>query len=473
MKYTYFFIRYFLLGILLTGWSSFSFGNTGGYRIKGALTNLPDGKVYLAMLYGGNQYPIDSATVTQGSFVFQDEKSLQPGVYLIIIPPVTSFLILADQHETDFGFRGDAIHLNTTLQFEGSADNTEYYNYIRYFDQKKIAIDQLRAAYEAQKTEPDKMGLLAGMQKIKEEIKHYQAKIIDRAPGSLPAAIIKCDLPVVFPEFEGSPDEVNMQKYLYQRDHYFDNIDLADERLIRAPENVLVDRVDTYLDHLTPQHADSLIQSVDRILHISEATPASYRFFLTYLFNKYRESRGVGMDAIYVHIAENYIDKGKAPWIEGDAKIEVMNAVAMISPTLIGKTAPDFTVQKEDQEDISLYSVKSPYTILIFWSPNCTHCQQSMPRLNDFYTANKDKGVQVFAVCTKLSEQEKNCWEFLDKNHMGGWINASDKTGGSSIRSTYNIRTTPKIYVLDENKKILAKDIGVEHLEEVMKRLAG
>ena len=178
------------------------------------------------------------------------------------------------------------------------------------------------------------------------------------------------------------------------------------------------------------------------------------------------------MDAVYVHLAENYIAKGKAPWIETDERNAVLAAVKLISPTLIGKKAPDFTVQAADGKAISLNSIQSPYTVLFFWAPNCTHCQQSIPQLTKFYDAYKSKGVEVFAVCTKVNEQEKNCWEYLDKNNLTNWINASDKMGGSSsIHTQYNLKTTPKIYVLNKDKTIIAKDIGVEHLEEVMKRL--
>jgi peroxiredoxin len=189
------------------------------------------------------------------------------------------------------------------------------------------------------------------------------------------------------------------------------------------------------------------------------------------MFNKYREAKTIGMDAIYVHIAEQYIARGKAPWIEEQEKMKVLSAVKRVSPTLIGKKAPDFTVQSEEGKDISLYGIESPYTVLFFWAPNCSHCQQSIPTLTKFYETYRSKGVQVFAICTKLNEQEKGCWDYLDKNNLHAWLNGSDKTGASSIQSLYNVANTPKIYILDKDKTILAKDLGVEHLEEVMKRL--
>ncbi len=463
--------RCYVVGILMLFFFSqpmFASGN----KIKGSVANYKGDKVFLAMIYGGNQYVVDTATAINGTFLFDSYYDLESGVYLVVLPPSKSFLLLIDRNISEFSFTADYKDVEGTIQFQASPDNSLYYKYLKFFQVKRNELDSIKSSYDVQKNEPDKAALLAEMQHLKKEVLIYQTELVERNPGSLTAAIVKCELPVDAPAFDGSPEDIQMKKYLFQRSHYFDNIDLADERLIRAPKNVLVDRVEYYLDNLTPQSPDSINKSVDYILNKCKKTEVSYRFLLTQMFNKYREAKKIGMDGVYVHIAEDYIAKGKAPWIEEEEKNKVLSAVKAISPTLIGKKAPNFTVQTEDDKDISLYDIHSPYTILVFWAPNCTHCQQSMPQLNTFYKAYKDKGVQVFAVCTKVNEQEKSCWDYIDKNQFTGWINGSDKKGGaSSIQTLYNVTTTPKIYVVDKDKTILVKDIGVENLEEVFKRL--
>ncbi len=443
-----------------------------GNKIKGSIANYTGDKVFLAMIYGGKQYVVDTAITDNGKFLFDSYYDLESGVYLVVLPPAKSFLLLIDRNIPEISFTADNKDVEGTIQFQASPDNTLYYKYLKFFQAKRNELDSIKSTYDTQKSEPDKAALLAKMQQLKKEVLLYQTELVQRNPGTLTAAIVKCELPVDVPAFDGAPEDIQMKKYLFQKAHYFDNIDLKDERLIRAPKNVLVDRVEYYLDNLTPQSPDSINTSVDYILDKCKQTQVTYRFLLTYMFNKYREAKKIGMDGVYVHIAENYIATGKAPWIEEEEKNKVLSAVKAISPTLIGKKAPNFTVQTEDDKNISLYDIQSPYTILIFWAPNCTHCQQSMPQLNTFYKAYKDKGVQVFAVCTKVNEQEKSCWDYIDKNQFTGWINGSDKNGGtSSIQTIYNVKTTPKIYVVDKDKKIIVKDIGVENLEEVFKRL--
>lgn len=449
-----------------------SFAQTEGIKIKGTIQGYEGSEAFLAMMYGGNQYMVDTAKVVNGIFTFESMYHLESGVYLVILPPTKSFLILVDHSIPEFSFTADVNNLNNTIKFERSQDNTEYYAYYRFFEEKKGTMDKIKKDYDTQVNEPDKVALLSRMQQEKKEIITYQRALIERIPGTLTAAMVKSELPVEVPAFNGSPEEINLQKYRFQREHYFDNVDIADERLIRAPRSVLVDRVDFYLDNLIPNQPDSIIKGVDELLAKCEKTPVSYRFFLTHIFNKYREAKAIGMDAVYVHIAENYIAKGKTPWIADQEKEVVLAAVKKISPTLIGKPAPDFTVQSQSGKDISLHSIQSPYTVLFFWAPDCTNCQQSMPVLADFYKAYKAKGVEVFGVCSKINEQEKNCWQYLGTHPEFNWINGSDQTQGSSgVRTQYNITTTPRIYLLDKNKTIIAKDFGVEHLGEVMNRL--
>ena len=100
-----------LKSIILTGLACFFFVNltlAGGHKIKASVSNYQGSEAFLAMLYGGNQYIVDTAAVSNGSFVFESVYHLQSGVYLVILPPATSFFILVDQNEHEFSFSADA-----------------------------------------------------------------------------------------------------------------------------------------------------------------------------------------------------------------------------------------------------------------------------------------------------------------------------------------------------------------------------
>ena len=187
--------------------------------------------------------------------------------------------------------------------------------------------------------------------------------------------------------------------------------------------------------------------------------------------NEYAKSKIVGFDAVYVHLAENYYAKGKAPWTEEEQLSKIVKNAKTLKPILIGKTAPDITVYNKGGDPISLHKLDVPFTVLFFWDPECGHCKKSMPDMLAFHEKYKAKGVEVFAVCTKTGSGVDKCWETIEEKEMGRWINATDQWLRSRYKTIYDVRTTPQIFILDENKTILSKRIAAEQLEEVMDQL--
>lgn len=99
----------------------------------------------------------------------------------------------------------------------------------------------------------------------------------------------------------------------------------------------------------------------------------------------------------------------------------------------------------------------------------------------EFYENFKDKGIEIFGICTKLVEKDedgawstkgiKECWDYLDEKGTGIWLNTVDPYHRSRYKSVYDIRTTPQVYILDKDKKIVMKKIGAEQLSEVMEEV--
>ena len=132
----------------------------------------------------------------------------------------------------------------------------------------------------------------------------------------MPAMILKSNEAPKIPDYDGSAEEQQIQKWRWMLEHYFDNMDLQDDRLVRT--SFFFQKVDYYMEKLTVQHPDSLIKSLDFILEKMKKDEAesaeNFKYYLVHYFNKYAKSKIVGMDAVYVHLALNYYDNGLAPW---------------------------------------------------------------------------------------------------------------------------------------------------------------
>ncbi len=148
-----------------------------------------------------------------------------------------------------------------------------------------------------------------------------------------------------------------------------------------------------------------------------------------------------------------------------------MDNAKALKPLLIGKIAQDITLKSRDGEKFNLHSVESPYTVLYFCRFDCGVCKKSTPHLKTFYEKYKDKGVKIVAVCTKYTSDVPKCWEYVDENEAGDWIHAADPYNISKFDKVYNIKSTPQVYILDENKEIISKRISAEQLGEVMEQI--
>ncbi len=94
-----------------------------------------------------------------------------------------------------------------------------------------------------------------------------------------------------------------------------------------------------------------------------------------------------------------------------------------------------------------------------------------MPHVVDFYKEYKDKGVKLLSVCTKHGEKTKTCWPAIEEKGMEDFINVADTYHKSRFKMKYNVKTTPKIYILNSDREIIIKNIGGEQLGDVMEEV--
>jgi hypothetical protein len=89
----------------------------------------------------------------------------------------------------------------------------------------------------------------------------------------------------------------------------------------------------------------------------------------------------------------------------------------------------------------------------------------------------KASNVKIFAM-SKESEGTRNDWvKFIRENKLEGWTHVyysrSDETARTSKNipgylQLYDVQTVPTIYLLDKDKRILAKKIPFEQIDEVL-----
>jgi peroxiredoxin len=459
---------YLLLSALISVSALFA---SEGHHIKVKIDGYTEPELYLAYYYGDKQYILDTATLSNdGYFHFTGEEPVKPGVYLVVMAPNNAFFqLLVEPGEQSFGVRTTKENPSDNMRFEQSPSNTLFYSYLTYLNSKRPAADTLRAQIDREESDKKKEKLEAELKVLNDEVLAYQQGFVEQHAGTLTAALIKAGFQVEIPEFEGDEQTVQVDKWRYMKAHFFDNIDLTDVRLLRSP--FLFERVDYFINKLQIQHPDTLSLAIDDLLDRMRPAEETFKYYLIHFLNYYARSNIVGMDAVYVHIAEKYYAGGQAPWTNEEQLKKIVENATELKPLLIGKIAPNITLQDRNGRSVSLYDIKSEYTVLYFWRFDCGHCKKTLPDMKAFHEKFKDKNVRIVSVCVKFTDEVPDCWKYIDENEIGDWMHLVDPYHRSKFATIYSVKTTPQLYVLDRNKEILTKRIGAEQLSEVMERL--
>jgi Domain of unknown function (DUF5106)/AhpC/TSA family/Domain of unknown function (DUF4369) len=442
-----------------------------GYKIQVRITEFEKDTIYLGYQLGNQTFIRDTAILNKktGFFTFQNVgKKLEAGVYLVVTPPDNSyFQIMVPADEQHFSLTTSTLDFYGQAKFTGSKDNDLFYNYMRFLSKKR---GEAEAAGELRKRDTT-----AGNKKLElldKEVKAYQNDLIQKNPKSISAMLIKTAIEIETPLFPEITDKEKNEyaRYVYYKMHFFDNFDMGNPALLRTP--VLGQRIDSYLDKLTPQHPDSISESLDHVLELVKPCKETFQFYFVQYLNKYIKSNIVGFDAVHVHLTKKYIETGITDsFIPKENKLKLVDQANKLFPILIGKKAPDIKTFREDNTTISVSDVKSKYTVLFFFAPDCGHCQKQSPFLVEFLQKAKAKNidVKVLAVCTYPGpDKMPECWKYVKEKGFGDFINTVDPYMISRYKTLYNVETTPQVYVLDENKTIRSKGIEAKQLEEVL-----
>jgi thiol-disulfide isomerase/thioredoxin len=441
-----------------------------GYKIEVNIEGLRDTSILLGYHFGEKKFVSDTAQVnSKGVAVFQGDSLLPGGMYIVILPQRSYFDILIADNQR-FSISTSLDNMMEDLEFKNSSENTAFANYQRFMAQKQLKMGELRQQLQAgSENEETEQSIVDEINRLDQEVRAYWDKIIENYPATFFANIIRTLKPIDFPEFNipentTNPDSLRwVLSYHYNQKHYFDNIDLTDDRLIRTP--FFQNRVDNYFDRILLPIPDTVKLYASKVIDATRSNHKMFQFMASHLLSKYQNPAIMGMDAVFVHIAERYYLSGEVDWLSSDLLNRIANRVNELKPNLIGEVAPNFRMLDINNKLFELHSAKAKVTVLYFWEPGCTHCKKATPVLKEAYTKLKSQGMEVVAIYTQ-NEIEK--WkDYVAKNELN-WINVWDPNRVTNYHKLYDIYATPAIYILDKDKKIIAKRFGIESLERIV-----
>ena len=450
--------------------------NNQGRAIQISLKPYPkDTKIYLGTNYGNSKVFADSCILNEKSEgVFKSKDKLTPGIYFLVSPKmIILFDFLVDDLQ-QFKITADTTDLKNVL-ITGSKENEMFKNYSQVVNNLFVELNQIEQNFKTANTEKDSAIFKEAYLVKDKEIKQKRRAYIAENPGSMMSFLLNTmEVPEApsIPIVNGKAD--SLYPYRYVKDHYWDNIVFNDNRLLRTP--FFENKLDDYFKNYISREPDSIISEVQYMLTVAKTGKEIYPFLLFKFTNKYISPEFMGQDKVFLHIYQNFFAKGDTTLLSEASKKSLRERAYSLMANQLGLPAPILVLNDLNEKRFALHNMKATYTFIAFWDPTCSHCKVEIPKLDSIYKASWIKhDIKVIAVNTNAKEM--TLWkEFIKDNKLDQWINAyqtdedlnKEITEGkpTTIRQLYDVFKTPTFYLLDKDKKIVAKNLSIEQFND-------
>ncbi len=452
----------------------FQAGNAQETNILFQVNGLKYPGVIIGFYQGGMAYRLDSVQVDTSVGSFRLRKAgLRPGIYFCMANNGKLFDFILPQGTDSFAIQADIAHLDAV----SSPDSKENEALFR-FEQQRMAIEN---SFEAKKSMRDMVA--QATKNDAEALKPFDAELqaliaktdslaldfMEKHPEHLFAKMLRSVRPPEPPKQikaiskTGNP---NPEYARWVQQHYWDNTDFSNEALLG---NTFWQ---VYFDNFFARHVvptpDSLMRAIDAVLAKTPRGGTFFQFIVLRVTQFYEQNDAPGADRIFVHMVDKYQRKGETPWLDIATLERLAYKADAHRPNLSGSLALNFTLPDETGKAVELYDITAPMTMLVFYSPLCTHCMEFMPKIYQVYLDYQVKGLAAIAINT---DDQGAYWKKFVAQQNWAWYDVDDHKKMEQLEKQYNAYNLPVIYLLDKDKRILAKRVKPGDLGATIGRL--
>ena len=432
-----------------------------------------EGSVQLIGIFFDANYLADSAKIQpDGRIVFNSkEGGYEEGLFFLLLPDKNNIQFLAVNGE-NFKITARKNDLINSLKAENSIENELFFENQKYqvfLEQRFNNIAQGMKQVPAGSAEYS--NLRKEQQRLIEERDNKMVELKQKYPN---AFFTKFKIAGQNPRLrysyraDGSLD--SNQTMVNFRNDWWSDVDFTDKRIVRTP--VYFNKLKKYITELTAQHHDSLIQSADFLIEKTLNNKDLYNVTVNWTAYSYKPGMAKIMDgdAVYSHIVLKYFTLEKADWI-GQKVADITSlrkSASEMQASLIGMTGQDVRAENSKGEFKTIYGLKSKYTVVFIYNPDCEHCQEETPHLRKVYDQWKSRGLEVYSVAANAKSRDE--WQKFAVKYGVNWTDVWDPELKSRFHEKYFVDITPECYLLDKDHKIIAKNIKPLQVAEILER---
>lgn len=256
-------------------------------------------------------------------------------------------------------------------------------------------------------------------------------------------------------EYPQAPEEMTslVDKSNYLVDHFWDSMNFKNKSTV--DQNALNDAFHVYSVPMRWADKARSLASADKLVEkVSKSPTLLLQFTKAAEENIYGPRAEVWIDEVYMKFLEAIVKNKK---INDARKNRYRTQLTKLKACVQGEKAPEFTFTNFDGKEAKYFPM-STVTMLIFGDPNLFEWRMSRLKMesNTALSQAVDKGKLNIMFINLVDKKD---WQNDVSNYSTKWTVGS----APSLREQFDFRTSPSIYLVGSDGKILMKNVAPEN----------
>ena len=226
-----------------------------------------------------------------------------------------------------------------------------------------------------------------------------------------------------------------------QNFHFWDGIETFDGPTSENP--LMASQLDLYFDKMVAPLPDSITLEISRLIDRTENNTDLRDFILWHLLEKYSHPEYMSQDQVFVWLYDHYFSQLEIKGLNEYNLTLIQKKAERLRRLALFNIAPDIKIN----DTFVLQSVESEYTVLFFFDHSCEICLEEKQELDSVCALHPE--ITVLRIDLNMEPP-------TDPNEI------------AAVFDTYDIESKPLIYVLDREKRIIAKKIRARQIPLIM-----
>lgn len=425
--------------------------------IKGEFKNNTRYAKMIVTKFGVGSIPIAAVPIQEGKFSISAPMDIEPGIYRFQYSQTSNdfvdIIINGKEKEIEFSINL-LLNENKSPQFTKSNENKIWYGYLGQSQKQLQKIELLNQFLGAYPNATDKI-VVQGSQALALEKLNYDRQknlFLNQNADSWAALLIK-NRPYYFTNAKEDWRIQNFEK----KQHFWDQINTTNPRLLNTPlyTELILEYLKYYMNpemkFSEAEMNEGFKKSVDTIMTKFSGNKETEKFALKYLQLGFKE---IDKEEVLQYIDQKY--QALAVQCQDDTeKTAFEKRMASYAAMKSGNQAPDILFEN----NTSLYDIKSEQSLVVFWASWCPHCQEELPKVENWAKENPTTKVIAISLDENKTEYDLAIKQFPSLFHSTDL----KKWNGKAVKD-YFVYGTPTFILLDSQKKILKKASTFEML---------